>query len=257
MSRQNSRYGGNTSCMTAESGGDMLILDAGSGIIALQEELFGRSGKSEKPVHILVSHLHLDHIVGLGTFAPAWGADATAHIYTCSRDSRPLREQIFGVFSPPYWPVAMTELSGANVIQVEPNVPFEIGVFTVTPFLAKHPDKTLSFHVTDGKKSFVHLLDSETSKMNRAEHEELARFCKNTDVVVFDAAYSVEEYRIYEGWGHSTVADGVALAAEWNCKHMLFCHLGRHYTDDELDSWIKDLDGEKFIMSYDGFEMEI
>ncbi|MCL2224691.1 MAG: MBL fold metallo-hydrolase [Defluviitaleaceae bacterium] len=259
VSRPGSKFGGNTSCITLESEGEMLILDAGSGLMVLQEEYFGQGGirNKDKAVNILISHLHLDHIVGLGTFSPAWGRDAKARIYTCSRDERPLDEQVFGVFAPPYWPVTMTSSSNAVVTAIEPYVSFNVGVFRITPFVAKHPDKTLSFHVTDGKRNVVHLLDSEVTKMEPSEYDGLLKFCSTADVVIFDACYSQEEYPRYDGWGHSTVEDGIKLAEESNCKKVLFSHYGRHYTDDEIDSWVENLDKNKFLLSYEGMELEV
>jgi ribonuclease BN (tRNA processing enzyme) len=259
VSRPGSRYGGNTSCMIAESDGEIIVLDAGSGLNVLQEEYYGKNGSrlNDKAVNIFISHLHLDHIIGLGTFGPVWGRDAIAKIYTCSRDERPIREQVLGVFSPPYWPVTMKNCSDAEVIQLLENRPMKVGVFTITPFLAKHPDHTLSFHLTDGKKTLVHLLDNEIAQMHQSEHDELLHFCSNADMVVFDAAYSNEDYLLHTGWGHSTVGDGVKLAEECKCKKMMFSHLGRHYSDEQLDSWMDGLDSEKFIISHDGLEMEI
>lgn len=59
------RYGGNTSCVqTTLSDGTQLVLDAGTGIrnLTLPDE--------PGHIHILLTHLHLDHIQGLLFFAP-------------------------------------------------------------------------------------------------------------------------------------------------------------------------------------------
>ena len=58
------KYGGNTSCVQLEHKNTCIILDGGSGIVDL--------GKSWNPkyteVNILLSHLHLDHIMGSWLF---------------------------------------------------------------------------------------------------------------------------------------------------------------------------------------------
>jgi len=263
ISRPGSRYGGNTSCMTLEADGELLVIDAGSGLMVLHEELLRADAdylaKLKGPINILVSHLHIDHIMGLGTFPPAWTKGAGVRVFTASRNEKPIDEQVLGVFSPPYWPIAMRDVGNVQCIPIEDNVSFKIGVFTVTPFLASHPDITYSFHVTDGKKNFAHLLDSETSKMDGEESEILSRHCRNADIIVFDAAYSPEDYmRRYEGWGHSTVIDGVELAQKWGCRRMLFSHLFHKYSDAELDSWEKHFAGDpRFMLAYDGMEFEV
>ncbi|MCL2564704.1 MAG: MBL fold metallo-hydrolase [Defluviitaleaceae bacterium] len=258
---QGSRYGGNTSCMLLESGGHSLIVDAGSGLVMLEKELREANpdypGNLPMPPNILISHLHLDHIIGLSTFEPAWNKEPGMRVFTCSRDDRPLHEQVFGVFKPPYWPVTMPEVTACECIPIEANKAFTIGPFTVTPFNAKHPDETLSFHITDGHSSLVHLLDSEADHSDPASYKELRHYCNGADLVVFDAAYSPEDYPKYKGWGHSTVKDGVYLAKEWKCKRMLFAHFSQRYSDKELDRWKQYFSGDQFILAYDGIELVI
>ncbi|MCL2220732.1 MAG: MBL fold metallo-hydrolase [Oscillospiraceae bacterium] len=263
ISRPGSRYGGNTSCITLESGGELLVIDAGTGIMDLHEKLLSDDANYianlRNPINILVSHLHIDHIIGIATFPPLCEKNGGVRIYTGSRSEKPLKEQVLGAFSPPHWPVSLCDVGNAECVQIEDNVPFKVGVYTVTPFLANHPDITYSFHVTDGKKSVVHLLDSEISKVDAAESKVLHSHCKDADVVVFDAAYSPEDYHShYEGWGHSTVPNGIELADEWKCRCMVFSHMFHKYNDEELDEWKKYFAGDpRFMLAHDGLELEI
>ena len=258
-----SRYGGNTSCMSVESNGQLLIIDAGSGLMMFEDELraaYPGFPNHLPPTNILISHLHIDHIMGLSVFAPLGAAEADVNIYTCSRDERPLDEQVFGIFAPPYWPVAMKDVSRAKCVPIQANIPFVVGPFTVTPFVASHPDKTLSFCITDGHKRFVHLLDNEVDSMNQTAYEELLNFCHKADMVVFDSAYSEEDYARFMGWGHSTVRQGVELARACKAKRMMFCHFGQQYSDDQIDSWARFFEKEtccEFIMGSDGMEVDL
>ena len=63
-------YGGNTSCIEVRADGEIIILDAGSGMrelgIALEEEFGSRPIK----LTLLISHTHWDHIQGLPIFPP-------------------------------------------------------------------------------------------------------------------------------------------------------------------------------------------
>ena len=255
ISRPGSRYGGNTSCIKLASGDEYLVIDAGSGIMKLQEEL---RQKPPRTVNILISHLHLDHISGIGTFDPAWDKGRGVRIFTRSRDARPMDEQICGVFTPPYWPVSLKDIGAIEAVRLEADVPCKIGKFTVTGFEAVHPDKTISFHITDGVKTFVHLLDSELYGMDSQALYLIKKYCSGADVVVFDAAYSCEDYyNNRKGWGHSTIEQGVKLARELNNKLTIFAHFDQKYSDDELDGWKKYFDSDRFVMSYDGFEISI
>lgn len=257
ISRPGSKYGGNTSCIavTSEAGGtpQTIYIDAGSGMLTQKDTTY--------PFNILVSHLHLDHIVALGMLPPAWNPAMGVRIYTCSRDARPLKEQVCGIFTPPNWPKALTDSTAVECMEIAPGHSYHIGVFTVKPFLLEvHPNTALAFHITDGKKTLVHLLDGETPQMTPEEAELLASYCKGADIVVFDAAYNDADYATRVGWGHSRVKDGIALARQWECAKMLFAHFDQKYSDDDLDSWReqwRDEKGTQFFMAQDGMELEL
>ena len=253
------KFGGNTSCMTIKSGDQELVFDAGSGLFAFQEKLRVQNGgnfKGLSTVNIMISHLHLDHIIGLGMFTPAWGG-VDVKLYTISRGNKPLKEQVLGIFSPPYWPKVMKDLANVEVVEIKPDIPFEVGIFTITPFIASHPDATISFHVTDGEKNFVHLLDSEYDSESHQDFASHRVFFENADLVVFDACYMPDDYPKFTGWGHSTVRQGVEIANRWGVKLMMFSHFAQHYSDDELRSLTRYFDGKEFILARDGLEFEI
>lgn len=253
-----STYGGNTSCVYLKMSGQEILLDAGSGLVQFDNDVRENNLDVKYPLNILLSHLHLDHTIGLTVFAPVWNPDLGVKIYTPTRDERMLKQQIFGSFEPPYWPLSMVEAAYADCVPVEDRVPFKLGPLTITPFSATHPDDTYSFHITDGKQTVVHLLDSETTMLDKDGYERLVNYCTDADLVVFDAAYSPLDYIKKVGFGHSTVEDGFKLAEKSNCKRMLFSHFGYEYSDDdlkELDKTVKDRD-EKYIFSREGMELE-
>jgi ribonuclease BN (tRNA processing enzyme) len=243
--------------MTIETPEQTIILDAGSGIAQLDRltKIFARK---EKPYDILLSHLHLDHVIGLTIFSKIWtnSPDELVRIYTLNRDERPLKQQIFGSFVPPYWPVSMVDFANAECIAIQEGTPFKLGAFTVTPFGAAHPDKTISFRISDGNVTIVYLLDSETPSLSQEGWEALVGYCKNADLVVFDSAYSVLDYPNKKGWGHSTVEDGFKLAKACGCKKMMFTHFGFEYSDQELEIFESQAtsQGEMFFFARDGME---
>ncbi|MCL2235471.1 MAG: MBL fold metallo-hydrolase [Defluviitaleaceae bacterium] len=259
-----SRYGGNTACMTVESKGKTLIFDAGSGLMIWEQEMkeiYPNYPKGmENPPKILISHLHLDHIIALGNFAHSWDPESSMVLYTASRDERSLKEQIFGVFKPPYWPHDMAKISGAECVEIKCGEPIQIDHFTVTPFVANHPDQTMSYHITDGEKSVVHLLDCEIEGMNEKMTADMLKYCSDVDLIVFDAAYSSEDYPKHVGWGHSTVEQGVELAKKTKPRAMIFAHLNQSYRDYELDTWTRHFDKAPdtyFMLARDNSELEL
>lgn len=258
-----SRYGSNTSCITIESKNRTLVLDAGSGLCQYERELKAKSpnyiNELKSPVDILISHLHLDHIIGLTTFSPCWNPSSGVRLFTCNRDHRELKEQIFGAFAPPYWPASMAEKAVAECVAIEDKVPFTLPPFIITPFYATHPDDTYSFHITDGEKTLVHLLDTETQLMNEESYSTLVEYCKGVDLVIFDAAYTPTDYPQKIDWGHSTIEDGLKLAEASGCKQILFSHFSYEYTDNEIDELVHSFKhyGNRFLFAYDGMEMEL
>lgn len=74
--RDTKQYGGNTSCVELEADGWRLVLDAGSGMQNIQAD----HGFLNNRVDILLTHLHIDHIQGLGFFKPLFNPASEIHI---------------------------------------------------------------------------------------------------------------------------------------------------------------------------------
>jgi ribonuclease BN (tRNA processing enzyme) len=248
-----SRYGSNTSCFLLISQGQHLIIDAGSGIMQLQEEYTATPFRPD----ILLSHLHLDHTIGLTTFEAVWHESSGTRIFTKMRSSEPLAEQVFGAFSPPYWPAVMAKATHAKCVAIENGVAFQVGTFTVTPFAAAHANDTTSFHITDGQRTVVYLLDSELPMMDKPSYDALVGYCADADMVVFDAAYTPEEYPRRKSWGHSTVKEAVELKQASGCKQILLSHFAHRYSDEMLDAYTAYPGAEGFLMAREGAEIKL
>ncbi|MDR1663745.1 MAG: MBL fold metallo-hydrolase, partial [Clostridiales bacterium] len=198
------RYGGNTACFKLETGEGALILDAGSGLMRLDEELRRTMPDyprlRSRPFDILLSHLHFDHTIGLSTFTPVW-EDSGVRVFTP-------RENPFGAFEPPWWPVSMPCYATAGTVLVKPGEAFQAGGLSVAPFSASHSDGCLSFCITDGKKSLIYMLDFELGPLPAKAFDALSDRCRGADLIIFDASYHPDDYAPRRGWGHSTVLDG-------------------------------------------------
>jgi len=252
--RESVKYGGNTSCVKLETCGHTVILDCGSGLVQFAEDI---KNTGVCNADILVSHLHLDHIIGLMAFSPLWDSRNNIRIFTKSRDERPLAAQVFGCFKPPYWPVDIEKMSRAQMVAINGENSFMLaGGIKVKPLSARHPDDTTIFRIEieAENKSIVYLLDYEIGE-DLASDDRLVEFCKNADTVIFDSAYLPEDYPVKCGYGHSHYRAGMKLAELSGCAHMIFCHFTFEYADAELDAAKESVDSVKFSFAYDGMEV--
>jgi len=269
FSKKNIKYGSNTSCLRIDTGKNIIIIDCGSGLIQFAADMIEsnawnkNSENHPQSVDILISHLHLDHIIGLAVFQPVWEKNNNIRIFTKSRDERPLADQVFGLYQPPYWPVNLVEMNHAQMVTIQGEDSFMLGEgVKVTTMSACHPDTTMSFRIDAENKSIVHLLDCEIDENFNGE-DKLLKLCKDADLVVFDGAYMPDDYPTKQGWGHSHYKMGIKLAELSGCKRVIFAHLAYDYTDETLQSFSRRDElcelGEsgKYCFAYDGLEVEL
>ena len=115
-SPQMSRYGGNTSCVEVRSGDQLLILDAGTGIRNLGEDLRAEFGARAISASLLISHTHWDHIQGLPFFAPAYSAKNSIRIIAANGRRAALERALRNQMGPMYFPVGLERMSGLGEI---------------------------------------------------------------------------------------------------------------------------------------------
>jgi ribonuclease BN (tRNA processing enzyme) len=225
--------------------------------------VFASECPADSPVDILISHLHIDHTIGLSMFAPIWKEQNNIRIFTKSRDSRPLAAQVFGIFKPPYWPVDAEKMNHAQMIEINSTDSFMLSEdIKVIPMRANHDNDAMLFRIEAGGKSFVYLLDNEVDDEEDdiiIAPNKLVNFCKNADLIIFDGAYLPEDYPKKRGWGHSHYRAGIHLAEMSGCKRMIFSHFSPEYTDDALDRAAAGISGinNKYYFAYDGMEVNI
>ena len=153
------RYGGNTSCVEVRlSDGSVVILDAGTGIRALGRSLV-EEGTTR--IHLLLSHLHLDHLEGLGTFEPIWRADTELDLWGPASPVRSLAARVATYFSPPLFPVHLANVPAKVEFHDAPEGEWRIGPATVRSRAIMHPGPTMGYRVEDGGRSLAYLTDHE------------------------------------------------------------------------------------------------
>jgi phosphoribosyl 1,2-cyclic phosphodiesterase len=232
------RYGGNTSCVEVTlADGAVLVLDAGTGIRALGSELLERGIRR---FHLLLTHLHLDHLEGLRFFAPIWDERVSVDIWGPPSPVSSLRDCIARSFSPPLFPRELREVPARLSFHDVPDEPWVLDGVTVSAALIVHPGSTVGYRIETPSSSFAYLPDHEPALAGAISDKPPdwisgASLAQGVDLLVHDAQYFEEEYEQRIGWGHSSVADAVAFADAVAARRLLLFHHEPLHDDASLD----------------------
>jgi phosphoribosyl 1,2-cyclic phosphodiesterase len=233
---QVAKTGGNTSCIEVTSQGERLILDAGTGLRALGDELM-KSGPARATM--LFSHLHWDHVQGFPFFTPAYHPLSELKLYGPGDGGDvALRDVLDKQMSPPSFPVPLAAMkSRMSFGAARAGARFEVGPFAITPFEVPHPQGCLSYRIEANGASFVFMTDVELDVSQLAP---IARFIEGADALVLDAQYTPDEYAgkigpPKKGWGHSTMIDAAKVAAAADVKRLFLFHHDPAHNDDFVE----------------------
>ena len=200
--------GGNTSCVELVCGATRIVLDAGTGLRGLGQELIAQPGPTE--LTLLLSHYHWDHIQGLPFFVPVYRKDTALTIVGGANGVMSVRDTLERQMSAPTFPVRLDEV-GARLTTREARLgeTFDVGEATVRVAKGNHPGGVMAYRVEHEGKSIVYATDTEHYA---CVDPALRALAEGADVLVYDAQYTPEEYSGKVGWGHSTWLAGAELA---------------------------------------------
>ena len=232
------RYGGNTSCVELRlADGTVVVLDAGTGARALGLRL---AAEPPAVIHLLLTHLHLDHLEGLGFFRPLWTAGVELHVWGPASSILSLHERVARYLSPPLFPMHLSDVPAHVTFHDAPEEPWTIGSARFTAESVLHPGATIGYRVEENGSTLTYIPDHEP-----AFGEELARrtpdwisgysLARDATVVLHDAQYTEREYEDKAGWGHSSVADAVAFTRIAGARRLVLFHHDPMHGDDELE----------------------
>lgn len=219
-------WGGNTSCVQIidNESSDYLICDVGSGARELAGDIMQSHAKGQKIIcHILLSHLHWDHIMGFPFFTPAYIPGSEIHLYACHDE---LENTFRAQNSSPNFPVPFDVLpADIHFHQLTPGEETTIAGKTVTSVRQHHGDDSYGYRIEKNDKVVVYSTDSEYKNDDPESLKPVLSIFQKADMVIFDAMYSLADaITCKQDWGHSSNIMGVDLCHLAEAKMLCLFH---------------------------------
>lgn len=231
------RYGGNTSCVEVlGEDGTHLVLDAGTGIRRLSSQFTDHTRR----VDVMLTHLHMDHIQGLGFFRPLDESGRQVHLWGPPSTQRDLGSRLSRYLSPPLFPVRLADLASTVALHDTPLDGFEIGSLRIEAALVCHPGLTLGYRISERGRTLTYIPDHEPALgwgRIPEDSEWISGFdlARDADLLIHDCQYSLGQYARREGWGHSAMSHALTFAARAGVKRFVTFHHDPSHEDDILD----------------------
>jgi phosphoribosyl 1,2-cyclic phosphodiesterase len=251
------RYGGQTSCVEARSlDGETLIVDAGTGMRALGNKLL-REATAPQHHHVLLSHVHWDHIQGLPFFSPAYIPGTKIAIYALLTAADELQQVIGGITRHEFFPMALEAVPATfEYHEVEPGVELDIAGFHVMPIALNHPFGSVGYRIDCDGSSWAYV--SDTAPFDQVLHKQhflkgpeplseddrialgamrdaLVQRLDGVDTVVYDTHFTPDEYARFPHYGHSTPDQALEICAAAKVRKLVLYHHAPSHSDDQMD----------------------
>lgn len=249
-------YGGNTSCIEIRADGEIIILDAGSGLRLLGQQLVSEFEGQPIRLTILLSHTHWDHIQGLPFFMPVYQEKNNIRILGFEGARHSLQNVLSNQMEHPFFPVGLRDVPANVTIEELRDLAFEVGPVRVQATFANHPGICVGYRVMTSQGSLAFFPDNEPHighrrsphaacntegtalAFARSQDQKLVEFLRDTDVLVMDSQYDSEEYRHHVGWGHGCADDVVSIAMQSNVRRLFLFHHDPNHDDAKVSSML-------------------
>ena len=286
------QYGGNTSCVEVNVGGHLIILDAGTGIVKLGDELTkkyilsGNNAEDRKPITamVLLSHIHHDHIQGFTFFRPLHIRSTVVDVYGNVNYNESLSDELAILLFGKSFPLDLGDIGGnlnihdineTDAIILQKNKPPIVKrieseedleenknnvVITFYRSYAHPQEGVLIYKISYKGKTLVYATDKESYT---GGDRKLAKFAQDCDLIIHDSQYTTEDYLDVfspkQGYGHSTFEMAIECRKQLNAKQLVFFHYDPMYDDNKLNQikeQYQNVDPQS-ILAYEGLEIKL
>jgi phosphoribosyl 1,2-cyclic phosphodiesterase/ActR/RegA family two-component response regulator len=251
-------YGGNTSCVEVRADGQLIILDAGSGLRGLGVRLAAEFRDVPLSMTLLLSHTHWDHIQGFPFFDAAYNPKNKLRILGYEGAQAGLLAVLSSQMESPYFPVGLLEMPSHITVEELKESTFYLGPVEVKTIFLNHPGVCVGYRINSSCGSIAYLPDHEPYqryKYHTAHPEfagtteflaygqrmdqKMADFVREADVLILDSQYDLNEYQTRVGWGHGCVDDAVALATQGDVKRLFLFHHDPSHDDEKITRMVE------------------
>lgn len=232
-------FGGSTTCVEIPLAADhRLLIDCGTGLRKVEEALIASGAHGGTRFDVLLTHYHLDHLMGLSVFAPLYDPDCRFTFYGAPWEGRGVQEILEGLIGPPWSPLALRETAAKKRYVDLDGTPFDLGCVAVATARLRHPQGVTAYRLERGGRRIVFATDCERGAPE--PDERLAGLAGEADVLVHDAQYTPEEYvRRYRGWGHSSWRHAVEAARACAAGRLVLFHHDPRRSDEQIDEIVR------------------
>jgi len=249
-------YGGNTSCVEVRADGQIIILDAGTGLRLLGRALIAEFNGQPLDLTLLLTHTHWDHIQGLPFFMPVYKPQNHLRILGYEGARHGLEAVLAGQMESPFFPIGLSEVPANIQIEELKVMDFNVGPIRVQAGFANHPGICVGYRLFTADGSIAFFPDNEpfhesspapkalgapepaARAFARSENRKMAEFLRGADILIMDAQYDSEEYKQHTGWGHGCVNEVVQLAIQAGVRHLFLFHHDPAHDDNKVSQML-------------------
>ncbi len=232
-------FGGNTSCVEVLlNQGKRIVIDGGTGLRLLGKHLLETS--SSVSMHLLLSHGHWDHLLGIPFFVPIYEESTEILVDGWPPAFQAMTRVFDSHMGDGFFPVAFDNLKAhIDYLNRLAHGTLEVEGAHIEAIPTNHPQGGFGFRIREDDHSMVFITDNELGAGQGQRMPEFVEFVRGVDLLIHDAQYLPADMPERRGWGHSTYEEAVNLAMEAGAHNLLLTHHDPSRSDTEVEKIIE------------------